>query len=388
MKKTNSDYCVTRLVLDSHYPSRSRFWSARSRWPHIPSFAVLVFYFALTSISLQAQTSPFTGMVSFGDGFSDVGNVNFVISALSERQTQYLTGYDPNYYYNGRFSNGPVWTDQLYTSLGFGALGTMGRNDGAGNINGTNFAFAGSRSGSGVSNLIIPNLEGQVSNYSSQLANGNPALPAPATTLFTLWGGANDVIAHVNSNGTDGITPQDVANNISASIASLYAEGGRYFLIPNLPALGETPGYVNNPIKRSLANAFVDDYNSLLDSSLDILSGNLAGITIIKLDINQLFDDIESDPGLYGFTNMTETAYVRYGTEPYAPTDPPYGEVVPNAEYYFYWDSVHGTALTNALIGEAAHEAVLVVPEPATGALLLGGGLILFALGRKRRQKA
>jgi len=327
-------------------------------------------------------------MVSFGDDFSDVGSISFLTSVVGESSAQYLTGFDPNYYYNNRFSNGPIWTDQLYTSLGLGAIGTLGTNDGENNLNGTDFAAAETRSGTGTYAGILPNLQTQVSNYSAQLANHNPALPAPATTLFTIWSGASDVLAHVESGGMDGVTPQDVANNISASITSLYAAGGRTFLVPNLPELGETPGYINDPIKRTAANSFVDSTNSLLNASLDSLSGSLAGIRIIKLDIDQLFLDISANPGLYGITNMTEPAYIRFGPEPYQPTSPPYGTVVANPDGYFYWDSIHGTALANALIGEAAYAAVTAIPEPSAYALATAGLLGVAILLRRNRRKA
>lgn len=352
-------------------------------WSPTHLLAALVFCLLLSAISLRAQTSPYTGMVSFGDSLSDGGNLIPIVALLGEQETQYRTGFDPNYYYDYRFSNGPVWVDQLYTSLGFGPIGTQGANDGVNHMNGTNFSWAGSRSGTGTYGFIFPNLQLQVGYYSTQLANHNPALPAPATTLFTIWSGANDVFAHVESSGTDPITPQNVADNIATSITSLYADGGRYFLVPNLPQIGDTPSYINDPIKRASANAFVDSYNSLLDSSLDSLSSSLAGITIIKLDINQLFINIMANPGLYGFTNVTDTAYIRFGTEPYQPTDPPYGEVVANPSGYLYWDPVHGTTAANALIGEAAYEAVSAVPEPSTLLYLVAGGLVVFVFRRK-----
>jgi len=332
---------------------------------------------------LRAQTPPYTGMVSFGDSLSDTGNMNYIVSGGGELEQlgQWLTGFDPNNYYNYRFSNGPVWVDQLYTSLGFGPLGSMAPNAGVDRKNGTNFSFAGSRSGTGTYGLIFPNLQTQVSTYTAQLAESNPALPAPATTLFTIWSGANDVFDYVESSGTSGITPQDVANNIATSITSLYADGGRYFLVPNLPPIGETPSYINDPVKRDMANTFVDTYNGLLDSSLDTLLENLDGVVIIKLDINQLFRDIEADPALYGFTNMTDTAYIRYGSPPYEPTYPPYGTVVPNPDGYFYWDAVHGTAAVNTLIGQLAYEAV--VPEPSALLYLFLAGLGVLAFRRK-----
>jgi len=340
------------------------------------------FCLGITTLPLLAQNPlyPYTGMVAFGDSLSDGGNLNSLLSGLlEENEVQNLTGWDPNYYYNYRFSNGPVWVDYLYTSLGFGPVGAMGTNDGVNHMNGTNFAWAGSRSGTGSYGGIFPNLLTQIDYYSRQLGENNEFLPDPATTLFTLWSGANDVFASVDKD--DPITPAQVAGNLSLAITSLYADGGRFFVVPNLPPIGLIPSYIDDPIKGPKAMAFVDSYNSLLDTELAALSENLDDLHIIKVDIHALFLTIMADPAEYGFTNVTDTAYIRYGEEPYPVIDPPYGELTPNSEGYFYWDAAHGTTAANALIAEAAYFAA--VPEPSTWLYLLLAGLSVLACGRK-----
>lgn len=322
-------------------------------------------------------------MVVFGDSLSDGGNLNFLLSSITEKTAQYLTGWDPNYYYNYRFSNGPIWVDQLYIHLGFGDIGSMGANDGVNNINGTNFAWAGSRSGTGNYGGFFPNLQPQVDFYSSQLASHNPFLPDPATTLFAIWSGANDVFAHVEN--SDPITPNQVASNIATAITTLYGQGGRYFIVLNLPPIGFIPSYINDPIKSDLATAFVNIYNAQLDVELEVLSESLEGITLFKVDIHDLFLEITTDYAQYGFTNVTDTAYIRYGEQPYEPRDPPYGELAANSDGYFYWDRAHGTAATNALIAGAAYAAV-IVPEPSMTALLIIGGCAMALSWRRFRK--
>lgn len=221
-------------------------------------------------------------------------------------------------------------------------------------------------------------MQPQIGFYSEQLAEGNPALPDPATTLFALWSGANDVFAHVEKD--DPVTPAQVADNISLAITTLFDEGGRYFLVPNLPPIGLIPSYVDDPIKGPKATAFVNTFNLLLDSELDALSGSLADISIFKVDIHGLFLDIIDNYEDYGFTNVTDRAYVRY--EPYELRFPPYGELTPNSDGYFYWDAAHGTTATNALIAQTAYQAV--VPEPSTLFYLLVG--VLALLGKSLSQ--
>ncbi len=321
-------------------------------------------------------------MVSFGDSLSDGGNLRSLLPSISERTAQYLTGWDPAYYYDYRFSNGPIWVDYLYTSLGFGDIGSMGANDGGSNINGTNFSWVGSRSGTGTSGGLFQNLQSQIGFYSNQLAVNNPYLPDPGTTLFTIWSGANDVFAHVE-NG-DPVTPAQVVGNIVTAIADLYAEGGRYFVVPNLPPIGQMPFYINELTKGGFANAFVNSFNAMLDDELGVLSGSLEGITVFKVDIHGLFLEIMADPEVYGFNNITDAAYIRYGEYPYVPRDPPYGTLTPNSEGYFFWDAMHGTTAANAFIAQAAYGAV--VPEPSVMTLFLGAGTLAVAFARYRRR--
>jgi phospholipase/lecithinase/hemolysin len=368
--------CVRDLPFASHFISLC----SASKWPPVRRLVVFAFSLVVVALPLRAQNTSHTGMVSFGDSLSDVGNLNSVLSSITENTAQYLTGWDPNYYYNYRFSNGPIWVDQLYTDLGFGNIGTMGANDGVNNINGTNFSWAESRSGTGYSNTFFPNLLSQIDLYSGQLGS-NPSLPDPSTTLFTIWSGANDVFAHVEYG--DPITPAQVADNIAMSITSLYEDGGRSFVVLNLPPIGQIPSYLNDPIKGDLATAFVDITNDLLDAELDALSDNLDGITIFKVDVHELFLSITTNPEAYGFTNTTDTAYIRYGQAPYDPRNPPYGELAPNSNGYFYWDAAHGTTATNALIAQAAYQ--VIVPEPSTLLYLLLAGLGALVLGRKSR---
>ncbi len=340
------------------------------------SFLGALFLIFTWSVS-PARAHGYTGMVSFGDSLSDVGNT---LGLLSENAARALTGYNSNFYFANRFSNGFLWTDHLYTSLGFGAIGTLPRNNGITVENGTNFAWAAARSGTGQNFGLIPNLQMQVGYYTGQLVDNNPALPDPSTTLFTIWIGGNDVFARVEEN--DPVTPGQVAANVSTAVTNLYNAGGRSFLIPNLPPIGQSPDYRNDPIKGPLAASFTTDLNFHLDLSLNALSSSLAGIDIIKLDINQIFADVTANPAAYGLSNVTDRAYTPFSGE--EPLPFPYGSVVANPGEYLYWDSAHGTAAVNILIAEAAYQAV---PEPSTVVLLLGGAIAALSFAKKHHQK-
>jgi phospholipase/lecithinase/hemolysin len=257
-------------------------------------------------------------------------------------------------------------------------LGALQRNDGSGsNIFGTNYAWGGSTSGSGKTDLLINNLQTQIGNYVSIL-NGTPTgQPDPSTTLYTVWSGGNDVIDLV-TDGTQ-VTPQQIAGNIGSAINSLYNVGGRTFLVPNLPPLGDKPNFLNTP-NEAPANTFVNSYNPVLEAELTNLESQLSGIVIIRLDIYTLFTDVLANPGAYGFSNVTQSAYVWDSNAPNG------GYVNPDPNSYLFWDGTHPTLAGHQLIGDLAYDAVVaVVPEPGTVFLFLLGGAWLTALAYRRR---
>lgn len=329
----------------------------------------------LLALPLYAKAQGgFSGMVSFGDSLSDLGNTVAALSVFGEPFVREQTGYNAAFYFNDRFSNGPLWSERLNDDLGFGP---MLRNNGSSVISGTNFAWAGSTSGNGSTAFLLPNLLTQVGSYTTQLGGNNPALPAPATTLFTVWSGGNDVINLVDK-GTP-ITANQVAANIAAAITNIYNAGGRQFLVPNLPPLGYKPDFLINPVKFLAANDFVDSYNLLLQNEISLLSANLVGSSIISLDIHSIFMEAINDPASFGLTNVSQPAY-----EPFPGTTPPYpyGSVVPNAGEYLFWDNSHGTTTVNILIANAAYAAV--IPEPSTWILLMMGGIAVLWFSKKQ----
>ena len=81
------------------------------------------------SLAAPAQAVDYSGLFAFGDSLSDTGNL------LTLTGTQPVAPYS-----NGRFSNGPVWVQDLSTSLGLGPVtpSLLGGND---------YAYGGAQTG-------------------------------------------------------------------------------------------------------------------------------------------------------------------------------------------------------------------------------------------------
>ena len=142
-----------------------------------------------------------TQIVAFGDSLIDTGNV-FAAS-----------GQPPAPYFDGRFSNGPVWVEYLAGRLGIAAPTPS-------LTGGTNYAWAGAETGFGLSAGGTLNINSQVTNFLA----GNTL---SATQLVVIDGGANDFF-----NGqTDPSVP---VANLAAAIRALAGAGGRTFIVQNL----------------------------------------------------------------------------------------------------------------------------------------------------------
>src|SRR6516165_6857452 len=103
-------------------------------------------FLAVSSLFLWARAAhadPISAIVVFGDSLSDVGN------------TYIAAGIPPAPYYQGHYSNGPIWIEQLASKLGIAAPTPS-------LLGGTDYAFGGAETGTGMSPKGVPNMLTQV----------------------------------------------------------------------------------------------------------------------------------------------------------------------------------------------------------------------------------
>jgi phospholipase/lecithinase/hemolysin len=273
-------------------------------------------------------------LVIFGDSLSDTGNLFDLFGIPGP----------PNW--QGRFSNGPVWVEELAAQLGVPApVHSL--------AGGTNYAYGGAETGSGGFFGLL-NMGGQVTRY----LNTGPD-PAPGD-LFVLLGGANDFL-----NGQS--NPAVPVANLSLRIQSLAAAGAQRFLIANLPPIGQTPRFRGTP-DEAVFDQLAVDFNDLYAQELTQLETSL-GITVERLDLFVAFDEILADPAAYGLTNVTDPAYDG-------------STIVPNPDEYLFWDDIHPTRVGHALLGDCAADllAPAGVPGDVNGDWLVGFDDLLLVL--------
>ncbi len=324
--------------------------------------ALLAFGSALALASAApafGQTAPYTSLIVFGDSLSDPGNLAAFGAA------------PPPPYFEGQFSNGPVWA-LLFPGL-------------TGVPQGPNFAFGGATSGpNGDPFQDLTNLQQQVDTY---LASG---AQAGAHDLFSIWIGANDyfaVAAALQDPDADLFTlaSQAVAltiENISTSVVQLgEGAGAQQFALFNLPDLGATPLLNGSPETLAGGAQISALHNSALaGAAADLI--DTYGYDITVIDMQTLFTDTVRNPSKYGITNTTDACLTPTSL---CSTD------LDTQNGFLFWDSVHPTALGQAItaafavdtltaprtlasqseMGMAAGEAVL--RQMASAAAVAGG---------------
>jgi len=311
------------------------------------------------AVSSAARAGTFNAIYVFGDSLSDAGNA-FIASSGALPAAPYS---------GGRFSNGPVWVQDLAAGLGLPAVTPSA----AGPI-GTDFAFGGAESG----NANPGDLTSQLTAFKTVNPVANP------NGLYTIWIGSNDLNAILASSPTPAAAAAGVAGNIDAAINTLAGDGAKDFLIVTVPDLGKTPAAIATGAAgvaaASSLSAFFDNtlVNGLSSAGIPSLSGIGAadGININVLDAYSLLDETVADPALFGLTNVTQPCLT--GEVDYAGGTP-----CSNPNSYLFWDQLHPTAAGQEIVAEAAAAAI---PEPTTAfTMMLGFGAVAALFAARKR---
>jgi phospholipase/lecithinase/hemolysin len=287
-----------------------------------------------------AARGPFSKVVVFGDSLSDTGN-----AFIATRHT--IPPSPP--YFQGRFSNGPVWVEDLAAALEHDVVPFL--------AGGTNFAF-GSAQTSGlllqVSLFLLKNL-----------------LHADPRALYIVWGGATDIrqaVRDVVEGGGDqsaaGDATRVAVRNIAKVLRLLALAGAKDILVPNIPDIGQIPETtaLGRPDAVTLASNLTRTFNAALEDVLDTLESRF-GIRVIQRDTFALFEAVRARPGTFGFANVTAGCL---DGDPLTFTTVCSDDLAVQNTHVF-WDNQHPTTAAHALLAEEAIAALYTaVPAAAT----------------------
>lgn len=303
-------------------------------------FASLLMFTGLAAGS--ASASSFSNMYVFGDSLSDSGNVFSLTGGAIPAAP----------YWNGRFSNGPTYAENLASRLGLSATPSR--------LGGNNYAHGGATAGFGSS------IGGVATDLGTQVgAFRGLSGPADSHALYVVWAGANDLRGNPSAAGISA-----ALTGLSNAVQGLYAEGARDFLVMNMPDLGLTPEATHHGANAA-ARAGSIAFDTFFTATIGGLRGGLAGSNIRTLDTFALLSDVAAHPGTYGLSNVTDNCLLA------GPACTPGS--------YLFWDEIHPTAIGHRLLADAAYK-VLAVPEPSAYALLLAGLALIGLAARRRKQ--
>jgi thermolabile hemolysin len=280
----------------------------------------VIFAATLAALFLTATAGySFTAVYAFGDSLTDTGR------NPSPAGTNY---------FEGRFSNGPLWIEYLSALLGI----TYNTNN--------NLAVSGS----------------QTSALLSEIA-GMPAVTNPHSALYAVWSGGNDFLQNAGIGENDAEWSMIISNavlNITNAVATLYTNGAREVLVGNLPNLGKIPELRTTGTFTNYIDTKVQLFNSSLGTAVTNLMQGYSGLRIYVMNANLAVSNVYNFPLTYGFTVISIDAL----DDPSLANKSLNG---PGADYLF-WDPVHPTTKMHAMVGAMAYDLVGV------GLNLAGGG--------------
>ncbi|GAB3027645.1 autotransporter domain-containing protein [Oleiagrimonas citrea] len=282
------------------------------------------------SSAAHAATTDFNNMVVFGDSLSDNGNLSLALGSTTP--TRFTT------------NPGTVAVENIANSFGFMLTPSV--------TGGTDYAFGGAGINNNSSAGPIPLLGQQLDMYLA--ANGGTA---DAHTLYSVWGGANDIFYATSG----AVAPNQIPTMVGAAavgevnlIGKLHAAGANYVLVFNLPDIGKTPsGLAAGASASASLTSLSLVYNGALNSGIKQLSDQ--GLNIIPVDTYSLFSEVIGNPQAYGFSNVTDAACGLTSTSLQCG---PQGSGLPYTypdgaqDSYLFADGVHPTTAAHRLLAQ------------------------------------
>lgn len=276
---------------------------------------------AAGGVASAASAQTYNRLIVFGDSLSDNGNLYAIAGSPTSPP-----------YYQGRFSNGPVFTELLGFTL---SRYTPGMSM-TGNIN---FAYGGARTDASAS---PPGMLVQRTLYTGTFNSGD---------LVSILGGANDLFqafpgAAGSSNPTGAMltTATSAANNINTLVNNVATAGAGTILVSNLPRLGVTPQFrATGANGMALADYAGQQFNSLLLARMMTSAAAHPNTNIIYMDLYKGGEAIAANPGAFGLTNVTDSCLVG-------------ATVCATPNTYLFWDGVHPTAAGHRLLASLAND--------------------------------
>ena len=338
------------------------------KWLLTPIIGSLALTLSAMPIILKAQADTdqvvlYDVIYVFGDSGSDIGN-NLILTGVVPPSGQIAPSppFPSNFplpvtFFQGRFSNGPVWVEYLSASQGITLRPSLGGFS-LTSSDSVNFAYGGS--GTTLNNplpapFVVEGLLGQINSFIEALEGA----PADSNALYILWSGANNYIFPIALDfQVLSPDPMLATADIKAGIEQLADLGAVNFLIANLPDLGNIPLSMN-PAVPSLSGLLTDAteaHNRLLVTALEDIAAADPDVNIQLLDTFSLLQTVLADPEALGFPPIPDVFFPGPAADCLLRLD---GDITlcPEPDFntsVLFWDEQHATTAMHKLIAEDA----------------------------------
>lgn len=281
-----------------------------------------------TAIASAEPSGRLSKLIAMGNSLTDTGRVYAASGGMAPA--------DP--YWEGRFSNGPVWCEYFASMSGIAFPPECQLAWGGSHTDDTNHESI-------PPFFLLPGFEQQVDEAIATDGDGK----ADPRALYSIWIGANDLIFYWAFSGNPNPVPviDAAVANTGDGIEKLVDAGAHYFVVCNMPDLGITPlGLSMGPAVSGAFTYASALYNTTLDAELDRIEDEHRHVRIVRVDTFALINDMVANPADYGLINVTIPA---------SPT------LVPgvDADTSLFWDLIHPTTVAHAAVGERVLEEVL-----------------------------
>ncbi|CAF4528196.1 unnamed protein product [Rotaria sp. Silwood2] len=286
-------------------------------WSYICHCSLLLLLF---NYQTNTQQIPFDTIVSFGDSSIDTGNVYNL--------TNHTWPIVPPYF-QGRFSNGPVWIEKL----------------GISNI--INYAYGGATTdndfiqGYTASDTIpVPGVRQQIQIYFNET---NITTLNSIRTLYVIWVGGNDYYFNKT------ISPSRVTASVLNGVQDLVKFGAKHILIMN-----QSPTQIMPFVQTQEQFVYYRDRTIYHSNNLSIgitnLDYNHKQVALYLFDVYSLILKIITNHENYSLNIKDNCWNVINGNVTILCSNP---------ESYVYIDQYHYTTRIHELIGDAVREFFL-----------------------------
>jgi thermolabile hemolysin len=290
------------------------------------SVAVVLLALVPVRAAEDGRHGDWSNIYVFGDSLSDNGNFVKILGPIEQ--------YTPYHYWQGRWSNGPVWAEYLARKLRANLL---------------DFAVGGATTGDttrGVFYPYAPTVLDQIRSFRASRVN------IPADSLFIVQGGGNDFLQELLTAGNPQDVPGWAVANLMTGLALLEKAGARHILVMNLPDLGALPLFRMYGVPAWYMTMLTVAYNQALAQAVSAFAAANHDITISVVDVFGFTAAMFANPQSFGLTNVTDES-------PNAAIPYQFGSD------HFFWDWLHPTT--------TAHEAWAGLVEKAADRLARRG---------------